>query len=236
MPIYRVHADRYTIVGNEILESETLSWKAKGLLAYMLGRPDKWEFSEKALYTMFPDGQTSTRSGIKELEDAGYLYRERVRESGKVAGCVWHVFQRPMSGDKIHDLIFQTGQIPTGETTNNKELNIEITEQERTKEIGQADFSDEIEEVVSYLNAVCGTSFRPKTRETRKKIAARLKDGFTVDDMKLVIDNRNALWSRDAKMREYLRPETLFGTKFEGYLNAAKTSGFGRRADYSVYD
>lgn len=236
MPIYRVHADRYTIVGNDILESTTLSWKAKGLLAYMLGRPDKWEFSEKALYSQFPDGQTATRSGIKELEDAGYLYRQRVREGGKVAGCVWHVFQRPQTEEEIHDLVFQTGQIPTGETTNNKLLNIEITEEERTKDTPASPFADEIGEVVSYLNEVCGTSYRTSSKKTRDKVVARLKEGFTVDDLKLVIDNRHMLWSRDQKMREYLRPETLFGGKFEGYLNAARTSRQARRVDYSVYD
>lgn len=236
MPIYRVHADRYTIVGNDMLESTQLSWKAKGLLAYMLGRPDNWEFSEKALYTMFPDGQTATRSGIKELEDAGYLYRERVRESGKVAGCVWHVFQNPVTSEEIHDLVFQTGQIPTGETTNNKLLNIQSTEEESTEEDKHLSFSEEIGEVVSYLNEVCGTSYRASTRKTQASISARLREGFSVDDFKLVIDSRNAVWSRDSRMREYLRPETLFGTKFEGYLNAAQVSGARRRVDLSVYD
>lgn len=236
MPIYRVHADRYTIVGNDMLESTKLSWKAKGLLAYMLGRPDNWEFSEKALYTMFPDGQTSTRSGIKELEDAGYLYRERVRESGKVAGCVWHVFQNPVTSEEIHDLVFQTGLNPTGETTNNKLLNIEITEEESTEDKGAMPFADEIGEVVSYLNGACGTSYRPSSKKTRSSITARLREGFSVADFKLVIDNRNAAWSRDQRMRQYLRPETLFGTKFEGYLNAARTSPQARRSDYTVYD
>lgn len=236
MPIYRVHADRYTIVGNDILESTELSWKAKGLLAYMLGRPDKWEFSERALYTMFPDGQTATRSGIKELEDAGYLYRERVRENGKVAGCVWHVFQSPANEDEIHDLVFQTGENPTGESTNNKLLNIESTEEESTRDSPADDFATEIGEVVSYLNDVCGTSYRQSAKKTREKVIARLREGFTVDDMKLVIDNRNALWSSDRRMREYLRPETLFGPKFEGYLNAARTSRQARRVDYSIYD
>ena len=105
MPIYRIHADRFTIIDNEILESRELSWKAKGLLGYMLGRPDGWEFSERALYGEFPDGQTSTRSGLKELEDGRYLFREKVRDGGKIVGCVWHVSQTPRDWPSvIHDL------------------------------------------------------------------------------------------------------------------------------------
>jgi uncharacterized phage protein (TIGR02220 family) len=55
-------------------------------------------------------------------------------------------------------------------------------------------------------------------------VRARVRDGFTLDDFKAVIDAKVAQWGEDEKMAEYLRPETLFGTKFEGYLqNAQKT-------------
>ena len=52
-----------------------------------------------------------------------------------------------------------------------------------------------------------------------------MNEGFTVDDFKKVIDNKSAEWGKDSKMSKYLRPETLFGTKFESYLNqtAVKT-------------
>ena len=72
--------------------------------------------------------------------------------------------------------------------------------------------------VISYLNEKAGTSFRPTTIKTRTLIRARAKEGFTLDDFKAVIDNQCAEWLNDAKMARYLRPETLFGPKFEGYL------------------
>ena len=78
--------------------------------------------------------------------------------------------------------------------------------------------------IVSYLNEKAGTKYKATTDKTKKAIHARLSEGFTVEDFKTVIDKKCAEWIGDSKMEKYLRPETLFGTKFEGYLNA-KTTG-----------
>ena len=75
-------------------------------------------------------------------------------------------------------------------------------------------------EIVDYLNAKAGTRYKASTANTRKLIKARLNEGFTLEDFKTVIDKKCAEWLTDSKMEQYLRPETLFGTKFEGYLNA----------------
>ena len=76
------------------------------------------------------------------------------------------------------------------------------------------------DEVVAYLNEVCGTHYRPGSRSTRAHIHARFADGYTLDDFKTVIDKKAAEWLGDQKMAVFLRPDTLFGTKFESYLNA----------------
>ena len=75
-------------------------------------------------------------------------------------------------------------------------------------------------EVIDYLNARAGTKFKDKSKDTRSHIRARIDEGFTVDDFKKVIDGRIAAWKGDAKMNEFIRPSTLFGPKFESYLNA----------------
>ena len=77
--------------------------------------------------------------------------------------------------------------------------------------------------IVSYLNEKAGTKFKHTTAKTKSAIKARMAEGFTVDDFKTVIDKKCAEWIGDPKMEKYLRPETLFGTKFEGYLNAKTT-------------
>lgn len=88
-----------------------------------------------------------------------------------------------------------------------------------------------IHEIVDYLNTVCGTSYKASTDKTRKLINARLNEGFTVDDFKTVIDKKSKEWL-GTDYAKYLRPETLFGTKFESYLNALSTRGqAGHKAD-----
>lgn len=79
---------------------------------------------------------------------------------------------------------------------------------------------DPTEEVVNHLNHRLGTQYKTTTQATRKLIKARLKEGFTVEDMKLVIDKKATEWVGNPKMAQFLRPDILFGNKFEGYLNA----------------
>lgn len=82
---------------------------------------------------------------------------------------------------------------------------------------------DHTEEIVNHLNRRAGTQYRATTANTRKLIKARLNEGFTVEDFKLVIDKKCSDWLNNRDMAKYLRPETLFGPKFESYLNAKST-------------
>jgi len=75
-----------------------------------------------------------------------------------------------------------------------------------------------IVEIVNYLNRVSGKKYKPTTNKTKKCINARINEGFSVDDFKQVIDKKVNAW-QGTDMEKYIRPETLFGTKFEGYLN-----------------
>ena len=76
----------------------------------------------------------------------------------------------------------------------------------------------EIKEIIQYLNDVCGTRYRYQTKGTQEHINARLKEGYTVDDFKMVIDKKFEEW-HGTDMEKFLRPETLFAGKFESYLN-----------------
>ena len=82
----------------------------------------------------------------------------------------------------------------------------------------------DVNEVVDYLNTAAGTSYKKNTPKTVRNIKARLKEGFTVEDFKTVIDKKVKEW-KGSDMERYLRPDTLFGTKFEGYLNQQITKG-----------
>lgn len=91
----------------------------------------------------------------------------------------------------------------------------------KKKEKDILSFSAESEEIIDYLNAICSTRYKTSTPKTKTFIESRLKEGFTVDDFKKVIATKYQDWGHDEKMKKYLRPETLFGNKFEGYLNQA---------------
>ena len=75
-----------------------------------------------------------------------------------------------------------------------------------------------VTEIVDYMNQKLGTHYKPKSQSTQKHIVARLKEGYSVEDFRKVIDKKCAQWM-GSSMAKYLRPETLFGSKFEGYLN-----------------
>lgn len=75
-----------------------------------------------------------------------------------------------------------------------------------------------VTEIVDYMNQKLGTHYKPKSQSTQKHIVARIKEGFTFEDFQTVIDKKSDQWL-NTEMAKYLRPETLFGTKFEGYLN-----------------
>jgi hypothetical protein len=75
------------------------------------------------------------------------------------------------------------------------------------------------DEIIKYLNSKADRDFRSTTKKTQSLIKARYKEGFDLDDFKTVIDNKTATWKGKPEWDKFLRPETLFGTKFEGYLN-----------------
>ena len=76
--------------------------------------------------------------------------------------------------------------------------------------------------IISYLNEKAGTKYKHTSKKTQTCIHARLAEGYSVDDFKAVIDKKCADWIW-TDYEQYLRPETLFGTKFESYLNAKNT-------------
>lgn len=86
--------------------------------------------------------------------------------------------------------------------------------------------SAKYKQIIDYLNEKAGTAYRSTSKATQSHINARLSEGFDVEHFKIVIDKKCAEWM-GSDMQTYLRPETLFGTKFEAYLNAPARTMFG---------
>lgn len=79
-------------------------------------------------------------------------------------------------------------------------------------------------DIVAALNRAAGTAFRDTSKKTRSLIRARWAEGYRLEDFEAVVEEKAAQWSGDAKMRAYLRPETLFSPKFEGYREEARAA------------
>lgn len=78
--------------------------------------------------------------------------------------------------------------------------------------------------IVTKLNKTSNKNYRSNALKTMELIDARLNDGFKEEDFYKVIDNKCKDWLNDSRMNKYLRPETLFGNKFENYLNESTTT------------
>ena len=77
---------------------------------------------------------------------------------------------------------------------------------------------EEVKDIINDLNSVLGTSYKTTSSKTRELIHARLNDGYTIDDFKIVHRKMLRAWGADEKMVKFLRPQTLYSPKFEGYL------------------
>ena len=82
---------------------------------------------------------------------------------------------------------------------------------------------EDIKDIVGYLNKRVSMNYKYTSKATQKHIRARFNEGFTVQDFFTVIDKKAEEW-KGTSMEQYLRPETLFGSKFEGYLNAKQAA------------
>ena len=97
MPVFRVSKNRdFTVIANSVFKDRRLSAKAKGILVEMLSLPKNWDYTLKGLTTLFSDGIDSIRQGIKELEENGYIVRERKRDArGRLGGMEYVIYETP---------------------------------------------------------------------------------------------------------------------------------------------
>lgn len=94
---------------------------------------------------------------------------------------------------------------------------------------------EEIKGIIEYLNIKSNSHYKYSTDKTQTLIKARIKDGFTLDDFKIVIDKKCEEWL-GTDFEKFLRPETLFSNKFEGYLNQKITAKKKTLKDISMSD
>lgn len=94
--LHRKTDDPFSRVPHTVLNDPQMSWKAKGLLSYLVGRPINWTINTQDLVNRSTDGENATRSALRELRDAGYARLERVTNAGKVTGWNWMISDTPI--------------------------------------------------------------------------------------------------------------------------------------------
>jgi uncharacterized phage protein (TIGR02220 family) len=220
MGIYRVKKNSNFVVLNKTsLNDPNLTWKAKGLLAYMLSKPDDWLFYDTELEKHAKDGRESLKAAIKELKKHGYMKRERKRNEDGKFDYETSVFETPHTEKPLTEKPCTEKPCTVKPLTenpqllNNDELSIDVLNNDELS-IDKIPFV----EIVNYLNSAANTNYKSSTRKTKELIKARTKEGFILNDFYKVIDNKVDEW-QGTDMEKFLRPETLFGTKFESYLN-----------------
>ena len=98
MAVFRIDKTKdYTVMANHHLRNKTLSLKAKGLLSLMLSLPDDWDYTTKGLAMICKDGVDSICSTVRELENAGYIQRRRVRDDhGRLGEIEYTIMEHPV--------------------------------------------------------------------------------------------------------------------------------------------
>lgn len=211
MAIFRVVKNKqYTVVDNHFIDDPKLSLKAKGLLLMFLKRPDNWNIYLKELEKCCKDGKDSINTAIKELEKFGYINRNLKRdEKGKLIGGYDYLIREiPLT---------EIGFPVIGDSTNREKPPLINTELNKNT-------NNIYSRVIDYLNLKTGKTYKATTKKTQSLIKARIEEGFIEEEFFKVIDNKVSEW-KGTDYEKYLRPETLFGNKFEGYLNQGNRSG-----------
>ncbi len=100
-----------------------------------------------------------------------------------------------------------------------------------TDTVGQARPHDLVKVIVDYLNTAIGAHFMPSSKKTVSVIKARLREGWKLPDFQKVVDLKCAQWGAEPEMQVCRRPQTLFGTNFESYVNEADLVGKKKKRD-----
>lgn len=160
----------------------------------------------------------NVRTALKRLISTGELTVKKYPKFTLFKVENYDMYQTPNSQTNSQLTVNQ--QAPNSQLTTIKE--IKNVRNKEIKNIYIAPTSNEAEpviaEIIDYLNKRTGKHFKTNVDKTKRYIKARIKEGFDIEDFKKVIEIKCRTWM-GTDMEKYLRPETLFGTKFEGYLN-----------------
>ena len=159
--------------------------------------------------------ETKVSTAVKKLIELGYIYQKSF--DGRIRILKSRVLKNERQN--LNNLNSEIKKVKTINISNNIENKLNIN----------------YKYIVDYLNEKTKSNYRSTSVKTQTLIKARVKEGFKEEDFIKVIDNMVIRWT-GTDWEQYLRPETLFGTKFESYLNTKAVAQKSKQAQCSNYD
>ena len=223
MKLSGVMSEGYGVIPKKVMKDQDLSIEAKALYAFMASYSG-------AGTTSFPGVDLITDMlGIsrqrfnrhrKALEDKGYITVTRKNMgNGKFGNNIYTLEPVPWLQKPTMDN--PTMEKPTMEnvTTNNNTFNNNTNNNNTNNTLSRNSTRTPYKEIIEYLNEKTGRQYKHTAKANQRVIKARMNEGYTLEDFKTVIDKKYDEWNNDTKMKKFLRPETLFSTNFDRYLN-----------------
>lgn len=225
----------YAIIPGNVRYDESLIPNAKllyGEITALCNEKGYCWAGDKYFCDLYKVNRTTVQRWFKSLESQGYIYREVKFRKGtrEIEHRYTYLCDKGIRKN-------ETTPTRKNETDNNTVINntSNNTLDSNTMSSKLDDTSDSIpyKEIVEYLNDKADRNYKHSTKKTKTLIKARWNEGFRLEEFKTVIEVKVASWSSNT-MSNFLRPETLFGTKFESYLNE-KGGGPNNESEYDGY-
>ncbi len=185
---------------------------------------EEWKFEE------FPFWSVDTiKRAIRRLEDDGYIVSTNTYNRMKMDKTKWYRIDYSL----LHLEEPQPTVISEAKSTQEEEqfapstrsnLHLAITKEIKSNKKEIVEKRLDVVQIIAHLNAKSNKQYRASSKATERLVKSRLREGYTLDDFKNVIDCKANDWVNDPQWHRYLRPSTLFSaTNFENYLQESKT-------------
>jgi predicted transcriptional regulator len=238
--IRREKSENYSVIYNECFQNPGISARAKGIFAYLMTLPDDWKIYKRELSKHFKEGRDALNKAFEELEDAGYITKvpERVK-GGMLAGWDYTVYEstellitrktdNPCDGKPVTTKYLALESTKDTNTVGAKAPVAEHKESSDHSKKNQS--SDQCCAFFEEFKSITGKNLRIQDPKFKRQFSARLKDGFTLDEM--VLATKNAYGSEyHTANRNYLTPEFITrADKLQNYINFVPESGGSQKS------
>ncbi len=213
----------FTITPNQLIDDETISPQARFLFVWLASKPDDWRFHSSVINKALGFSDDTRRKYMNELAVKGWLSKcQKKLESGQWGenDIILHPFPdlsrtvktpSPKKSDTVKNGI---GKV-TGHNKTDLNNNTDLFEQDDNRSLPF--------EIIDYLNKAKGGKAFGQNEDNYSHIKKKIKSGFKhLSDYQKVIDASIIKWGLDKERKGFIRPETLFGKKFESYLIEAE--------------